>query len=141
MITANQASAEQLILALTVYREAANEPDHGRIAVAWTLRNRVQHPKWWGRDFYGVATAKWQYSSISAPGDNQLGKWPKWDDPIFQRCLEIAGAVIAGAIAHPMPGADSYYADYIPVPRWATDDKMVGKIGHHIFYNLDEDRP
>jgi len=139
MIGADSATAEELIVALVAYREAAGEPYLGKVAVVWTLKNRKDHPKWWGHDYYSVATARWQYSSMTDPRDSQLTKWPRWDDPVFQRCLEIVRGVIGGVIFHPLPGSDSYYSDYIPSPRWATPDKFVGKISHHSFYNMDGD--
>jgi spore germination cell wall hydrolase CwlJ-like protein len=137
--TADQTTAEEFILALCIYRESAGEPDEGKLAVGCTVRNRVQHPKWWGNDYYSVITARWQYSSITAPGDPTLIKYPKWVDPTFQKCITVARLVIDGTAEHPFPGADSYYSDVIAAPKWATMDKFVGQIGHHIFFNCDGD--
>lgn len=131
--------AETSFLALLIWREARGQPFEGMVAVAWTARNRVESPKWWGTDYLSVIGKKWQYSAMAAPGDPQLILYPKSDDKEFIVALHIAEAVIAGNIPHPAPGADSYFATTIQPPDWATDDKFVKQIGAHRFFNIDED--
>lgn len=138
-MTPKESTVEHWFMALCVLREAATESRKGKLAVACCIMNRVRHPKWWGNDIYSVVTARWQFSSITDPNDKQLTKFPRWDDPSFQECLHIADEVIHDLVEHPFPGADSYFADYIPTPNWATPDKFLGKEGHHLFYNIDED--
>jgi hypothetical protein len=86
-----------------------------------------------------VITQKWQYSSIAATGDPQLMAYPKANDNIFEDCLKIADMVHDNLMNSPLPGADSYYDDSIPAPKWATPDLFVGKIGRLNFYNSDHD--
>lgn len=130
---------EAVMLALMVWREARSESFQGKLAVAWTVRNRVEHTKWWGTDIVGVITKKWQYSSMTATGDPQLSMFPKIGDSSFKECMVVACGVINNEFDHPAPGADSYYADYIKRPKWATDQNFVKKIGVHCFHNVDQD--
>ena len=132
-------SYERLVLALTIWREARGEDHKTKVAVACSIRNRVLHPKWWGNDYVSVCTKKWQYSSMTATSDPQLGLWPSITDFSFAECMEIADAVIDGELSTPIEthGADSYYDDSIAPPKWATPDKFVGKLGKLNFYNID----
>lgn len=131
------------LLALTTWREARGEPRPGKIAVAYTVMNRVAHPKWWGMTVAEVIFKKWQYSSMTDPNDPQLKLLPTpYDAQGFYEwvdCLRVARDVYEKSIANPAPGADSYFADYIPTPKWADPKKFVVKIGHHSFYDLDSD--
>jgi spore germination cell wall hydrolase CwlJ-like protein len=55
-------------------------------------------------------------------------------------CLQIAFDVLNGVVGNPAPGADSYYSDTMATPpSWADPQKLVVKIGHHLFYDLDSD--
>ena len=128
-----------VFLALTAWREARNEPHLGKVAVVHSIMNRVRRPSWWGDNVLAVVTKKWQYSSMTDPKDPQLVKWPLESDARWQECLEVARGVLDGTITNPVPGADGYYADSIPPPRWADPKKLVAKIGHHSFYDLDSD--
>ena len=131
---------EAFVVALVIYREAAGESDLGKIAVAATLRNRVEKPKWWGKDFYSVATARYQYSALTVKGDAMTVVWPSFSDPVFQRCIQIASGIIEDTIDHPFPGADSYFnPNVVSAPGWATEDRYRGKIGNHVFYDVDKD--
>lgn len=133
--------ADIVFLALLIWREARGEPYMGKVAVAWTVRDRVEHPKWWGDSYSGVMARRWQYSSLTAPGDPQLTKWPIFPDPTFATCLEIADRVIHGTVENPFPGADSYHATSISAPYWAKEEQFVGAIGGHKFYNVDGSHP
>lgn len=132
-------SMDLAMLALTVWREARGEGTEGMKAVACSIRNRVRRPSWWGHTFYEVCTKKWQYSSMTAPNDPQLGKFPSRDDHEFEQSLWISNEVVEGRIKSPVPGADSYYDSSIAPPAWAIPAKFVGRIGRLNFYNMDRD--
>ncbi|MFW0755465.1 cell wall hydrolase [Pseudomonas sp. H11T01] len=79
------------ILVRTLWGEARGEGLAGRIAVGWTIRNRVNDGKaksWWGEGYAGVCLKVWQFSC-----------WNK-NDPNF-RCLSGAKPIPAGQFAHP----------------------------------------
>lgn len=135
----------RVLLALTIWREARGEPFDGKMAVAHSIKNRVDHPSWWGNDIISVLTKKWQYSSLTDPNDKQLTTWPKSDDHLFEECLVIADGVLGGLYQTTLTrGADSYYDDSLKgdnMPKWAKEhpERYVGKIGKLNFYNMDCD--
>lgn len=135
---------EIALLALTLWREARGETYEAKIAVAHTVKNRLDRPGWWGNDWISVLTKKWQYSSLTDPNDRQLTVWPKADDAAMEECLAIAERVITGMYNSPLKGIDSYYDDSLKgdmVPKWAREhpERFVGKIGKLNFYNNDCD--
>lgn len=129
------------LLALTIWREARGESADAQIAVACSIKNRVDRPSWWGTTLISVLVKKWQYSSLTDPKDRQLTTWPTEADASFERCLSIAWGVMEGLYSSPVPGADSYYDDSIEAPKWAKENpsRFVGKVGRLNFYNMDQD--
>jgi N-acetylmuramoyl-L-alanine amidase len=131
---------EIAILALVVWREARGEGELGMRAVAWSIRNRVEHPAWWGTDYGSVIAKREQYSSMTHAGDQQLSRFPAGDDASFAQALEIAYALIHDEpMVNPVPTADSFYDTSISAPNWATPDCYVGTVGRIRFYNVDHD--
>jgi N-acetylmuramoyl-L-alanine amidase len=127
------------LLALVIWREARGEGPKAMMAVGCAIRNRVERPIWWGKDYISVITKKWQFSSMAAPGDMQLIRYPQAGDSAFEQALQIAEWVISGIVSNPFPGADSFYDDSIPRPKWATDSNYCGTIGRIAFHNVDRD--
>lgn len=134
-----RAACDLTMLALTIWREGRAESYEGKVAIAYSILNRVERPTWWGHTLLEVVTKRWQYSSITDPRDPQLTKWPTSYDKVWLECLGVASGALSHILANPAPGADSYYATYIKAPKWATDDKFVVQIGGHRFYDLDSD--
>lgn len=132
-------SGELGILALVLWRESRGESFEAKCAVAHSIINRVNHPKWWGNDIQSVIKQPYQYSSMTDPNDKQLTNWPSRSDKSWHECLQAAAAVIDRAVPNPVPGADSYFDDSIKPPYWAKDEMFVGKIGRLNFYNVDCD--
>ena len=128
------------LLALVIWREARGEGELGMRAVAWTVRNRVEHPTWWGTDYGSVIAKREQYSSMTHAGDPQLSRFPLADDASFAQALEIAYAIVNDEpIGNPVATADSFYDTSIAAPNWATPDCYVGTVGRIRFYNVDRD--
>lgn len=136
------AAADVTLLRILLWREARGEviqhPDE-LIAIGYTVIDRVKKPSWWGHDVLSVISKKWQYSSLTAPGDPNLVSWPTSDDVTWAKCGDIAYSVYTGAVPNPTQGADSYYAVTIAAPKWATPDKFVKQIGKTRFYNTNID--
>jgi len=128
-----------VFMALAIWREARGESILGQTAVAMSILNRVARPSWWGHSVLEVLFKKWQYSSLTDPHDPQLTAWPI-ENAIWQQCLQVAADAIHGISDNPVPGADSYFDDSIPAPKWATPETFVKQIGKLRFYNLDHDR-
>jgi spore germination cell wall hydrolase CwlJ-like protein len=137
--TKSKSFSELAFMALTVWRESRGECREAQIAVAHSILNRVQHPKWWGDDVLSVVTRKWQYSSLTDPHDKQLTTWPEEDNPSWDLALEIAYGVLSGNIANPAPGADSYHDISIRPPDWTKSARFVRQIGRMRFYDVDHD--
>lgn len=131
------ATYERALLALLIWREARGEMHKTKVAVCYSVLNRVKNPKWWGTTLGAVIAKKWQYSSMAAPGDPNLIQYPLPQDLSFQDCLLVVNAVIAGIENNPVEGADSYWDNSISRPRWATDTNFIGKVGAFSFHNTD----
>lgn len=139
---------EVFYLAFVLWREARSEPRDGKIALVWSIMNRVSHPKWWGQDIVSVVLKPWQYSSMTDPHDPQLVKYPGNDDA-WATCLDVAMGVYDGRYPNPVPTADSYYAISMEAegqpgaPRWATDPRVrfVAQIANHKFFDTDGEHP
>jgi spore germination cell wall hydrolase CwlJ-like protein len=129
------------LLALVIWREARGEPHEGRVGVANVIRNRVlatHLPDQWE----DVIERKWQFSSMTAPGDGMLVQWPKQPDTVFEDCMAIATAAVAGTLEDNTSGSH-YYANLAAVPKessfWPTiannpEHPKTVVIGHHTFY-------
>lgn len=130
---------ERVLLALAAWREARGEPYAGQLAVCFTILNRVGDHNWMGNTIAEVIAKKWQFSSMTAPGDPNLIHYPVREDPSFIACLGGADAAIDKLVADPVAGADSYFDVSIPAPKWATPNKFVAQIGRFKFYKLNQD--
>ncbi len=122
-----------LTLARTVYGEARGETLDGKIAVAWTVRNRVERPRWWGKTYNEVCLKPRQFSCWD---DHNRLEMMEADaaDPVFADCLYAALGAITGHIADPTDASTHYHASSIH-PGWARGHTSVATIGGHIFYN------
>jgi len=130
---------EIVFLALVIWRESRGESRLAQEAVAMSVINRVQKPKWWGNDILSVIFKKWQYSSLTDPKDRQLTIWPSKNLQSWKLALDIAENTIKGNILHPAPNSDSYHDKSIKRPYWATDENFVKQIDSLYFYNVDND--
>lgn len=127
------------LMTLCVWREARGETKEAQIAVAHSILNRVNHPKWWGNSISAVVTRKWQYSSMTDPHDPQLTTWPVFGDASWASCFDAAVGALSGSYENPVPGADSYHDTSIQPPSWAATSHRLEQIGHLVFYDTDGD--
>jgi spore germination cell wall hydrolase CwlJ-like protein len=124
-------------MTVMICREAPFEPIKTKLAVAQTVMNRVDHPGWWGTTPEEVILAPYQYSTMTAPGDKQLTVWPVSKGAILNECLTVAKAALTIKSPMVVKGADSFYAEGIRPPKWATAEAFVAKLGPLFFYNTD----
>lgn len=127
------------VLARTLWGEARGESLAGQIAVACTIRNRVNDDKtksWWGEGYAGVCQAPYQFSC-----------WNK-NDPNYQFLINVkqiplrelaqariaADQVIDGKVPDPTGGATHYYATSIKPTAWSAKAKLTLKLGGHMFF-------
>ena len=119
------AVAQIYIVALCNWREARNQSLAAKVAQVWTIKNRVQKPSWWGKDYVSVVTKPEQFSSFN-PGDPNSVKWPFPGDPAWADCWTVASTVMQDAIPDPTFGATHYFDKSIfsRPPKWAVDGSM-----------------
>lgn len=128
------------ILARTLYGEARGESLAGQIAVAWTIRNRVNDGKdksWWGEGYTGVCQAPYQFSCWNKNDPNFTYLSGAKQIPFRELAqARIAGdQVIDGKVPDPTGGATHYYATAMKKPpAWAAKAKQTVVIGGHVFF-------
>lgn len=137
--TANQA-IEFALLVTVIGREARGEPYEAKLGVAWSIRNRVTEPRWWGHDWISVIEKKAQYSSMTPPSgkDPNLIVYPDLSNDAWRECVEAAEGAYWKQEADVTGGATHYFdrsLDEHP-PSWATDgtSQHVCDIGGLHFY-------
>lgn len=109
---------DQFMLALTIWRENRGGGFPGMQSVANVIVNRAKAR---GTSPYQECTRAWQFSSITAKGDPQLGLWPSLGDPSWQLAEGIAQAAANGSLDDITEGATSYYALTMTTPpSWAA---------------------
>lgn len=109
---------EQMILARAIWGEARNQNRTARIAVGWSIRNRVQDKRW-DNTYHEVILEFKQYSAFweKFPKNQNLEalKDPKGtinnpnDYKKWQETYEIAGQIIKGTIEDCSEGATFYH--------------------------------
>ena len=128
------------ILARTLWGEARGESLAGMVAVAWTIRNRVNDGKaksWWGEGYAGVCQAPWQFSCWNKNDPNY--PYLSGEKPIpfreFAQARIAADLVIDGKQPDPTGGATHYYATTMPKPpSWAAKATRTLTLGNHVFF-------
>lgn len=128
------------ILARTLWGEARGETLAGQIAVAWTIRNRVNDGKdksWWGEGYAGVCLAKYQFSCWNANDPNFpfLSGTKQIPFRELAQARIAADQVIDGKVPDPTGGATHYHATAMKkAPAWASKAKQTVVIGGHVFF-------
>lgn len=134
---------EQMLLARAIFGEARGIGRRGKIAVGWSIKNRVGDSRW-GDNYYDVILREKQYSAFNKTDKN----YPFVTDPLhtgnvseeksWRECYEIAGEVIDGELEDPTGGANHYYSDYINSPYWtkSRQAEFKIKIDNTFFYYL-----
>jgi len=124
-------SGDEIMLASLIAGEAADQPIEGQIAVAWSVRNRVHKPRWWGETWIEVMSYNWQYEAVWR---NRMQLWKLWER-VTEKELWVARGVIAGWLPDPTGGATHYYAPaLVKEPKWAKKLPLTVVIEDHRFY-------
>ena len=122
------------VLALVIWREARGESYAGKVAVASVIRNRVNAtrlPDQWD----DVIERKWQFSSMTAPGDAMLVQWPHDGDQSWLDSMNVAEGVFDGTIADNTDGSTLYANLSVCHPNWNFAElTQTAIIGAHTFF-------
>lgn len=128
------------IVQCTLYGEARGESLDGMAGVAWVIRNRVEHPGWWGTDYSSVCLRPKQFSCFNH-GDPNRDKiiegysHSKYGDPTWRLCRYISHGVIYNWIPDLVHGAN-HYCHVNLHPKWAEEREVLIVVGNHKFYLL-----
>jgi N-acetylmuramoyl-L-alanine amidase len=128
-------------LARTIYGEARGESDAGKQGVASVVMNRLMYGSYggWPNSVAAICTQPKQFSCWNS-NDPNLPVIESVDasDPVFQDCLDIAQAAIAGSISDNTGGATFYHDISIKEPAsWQRAGYVeTTQIGRFIFYAI-----
>lgn len=148
------------LLALCIFEEAAGEPDDGRAAVAYVVKNRMRSRFQSDGTLAGTILKPNQFSwvnwsmvggkyvrvaataaQVKARLDQLLATNKTHFPKVFEACAEIGRHVLDGTYQ-----GGPHYAQLtaetvnyvnpriVSRPAWATPDRFVCSIGHHDFY-------
>ena len=124
----------------TIVFEAADEPDEGKIAVAYVILNRIKSGGW-GDSIKDVVTSPWQFEPWMTRREEIEKLSP--DAPSYKNAAQIADAVLAGQVPDPTAGAMYFLNPTVvrerrggSLPSWAQGEGQP--IGNHTFYRPDE---
>ncbi len=124
---------ELFLLSLCCWREARGENLEAKRGQLWSVRNRVNRPSWWGKDWISVILKPYQYSSFNKDDPNAT-KWPSPLDSSWIACQKIAREVYDGQGPDPTAGATHYHDTSIEPPNWAGEMQKTVQLGAFIFY-------
>lgn len=125
---------EQYMLALTIWKEARNQPIKGQTLVADTILNRVADPRW-PNTIKGVALQPWQFSVFNEKDPNRAlqpefsseADWKAWNT-----ALHVA---FTSYLMGPKSKVNHYHTKNI-LPYWAVQATPSVTVKDHIFYAL-----
>lgn len=125
--------AYPLVLAAEcLWREARNQPYSAMLGAACVMRNSLT-PE---HDLVAEVTRRLRYSSMTAPGDPNLVKWPESSDTVFPMCCQAVDAVFGPSpIEDVTVGARNYFSPPVTEPPadWGPVVFTV-KLGDLSFY-------
>ena len=136
------------VMALTVWAESRGEGIKGQSAVAWVIRNRWEHPRWWSRNrdaipddtIAAVVRDPWQFScwNPNDPNRARLENPKTLLDSGVKNIRLICEKVLRSEIPDPTDRSDHYCTTKIArYTNWARGRKPVAIIGNHSFYRIE----
>jgi Cell Wall Hydrolase len=140
------------VMVRTTIGEAANEPDIGKIAVAWVILNRARiNTTWYGGN--SVASVALHKASVVKPSGRRVTVWQfePWMNrsgylwgiqkhgALYQHVKRLVVGCINGTYPDPTSGATHFLEPNIvrsrtggTLPKWAQGNGR--RIGRHVFY-------
>jgi len=141
--------SDKVLLARLLFGEARNCNRNEKIAVAYTVINRVNDGKKWnGENIREVILKPWQYSCFNKKDVNleklknplyYSEKYFNYNGMAFEECLEVAEEVLDGKYSELNKGQTHYFNPKTANPSWKDKLEKIGKIGNskHEFYRED----
>lgn len=132
---------DMVCLAKNIYFEAATESTAGKIAVAWTVLNRVRHSGF-PNSICEVVEQGLKYSNGIPKRDRCQFSWycdGRSDEirniRVWRDSYRLATYVASGRdyLLDITDGSLFYHANYVQ-PKWAKYKRKTAKIDTHIFY-------
>lgn len=135
---------DEMLLARLLFGEAEGVSIEAKIAVGWTVKNRVlaQREGEWGLTYHEVILKLNQYEAFSREDRLEKMKDPlKTDEESVKKAwfdeFDSAEKIIKGLISDPTNGATNFYSTPIDnIPAWATDERKTFEIENLHFYKL-----
>lgn len=127
------------LLTMCIWGEARGEDLSAQIAVGCTVRNRVDHPRWWGATWREVILKRYQYSAFNERDPNA----EKMKDPLkegkgeqtWRQCLWVAWGVYHNLVEDVTGNATHYHQRNMrKYPSWAQELTRTKDIGPFILY-------
>lgn len=126
----------------TLYGEARGEyAQNGPIAlitVANVIMNRFKRGGKYGKTLTEVCLKPRQFSCWNSHDPNRplIQQEVLEKEPLFKLCRTVAHKTIKGIWPDLTRDSDHYHA-LTSKPSWAKAEKVMLRVGHHIFYKLD----
>lgn len=125
---------DAMMTSLAVWREARGETYQTMLGVAYVIKNRADHPRWWGNTPTSVVLKPYQFASFNKNDANSL-KFPMvgkvWED-----CFHAAQAALTKSEPDPTNGATHFYDVSIinNPPSWARELTFMSRLGGLLFF-------
>lgn len=144
--------SDQTAVICTLLGEAASEPIEGQVAVACVIRNRVQHPRWWGKGWRGVCLQPAQFSCWWENNSNtervyalakalMTGQAATGPQSLVSQLDWVAAGVMDDLLMDVTQSADHYITRALllsgKAPVWAKANRSHVRVGAHQFYRLE----
>lgn len=125
---------------------------HGVAAVGSVIRNRADHPRWWGKDIKSVCLAPSQFScwwegehantrAVYDLGAALLTKQPLGDRSLVSEIQWLAMGIVENVIRDVARGCDHYLTSALwrspKCPTWALSRTPVFEESGHAFFRLE----
>lgn len=143
--------ADDLTLtATTVYLEGEGEPDEGKLAIAWAIRNRMDAQRRTARQVIlgveGLVDGDGRaYEAFSCWNDDYVrqrtARLIAPDPVLWEACWRASAAALWGLLPDPTKGATFYLNPVLTrqirprhdLPSWYDPARVTFRAGHHEF--------
>jgi spore germination cell wall hydrolase CwlJ-like protein len=130
------------LMARTLDGEAESGGALAMRAVACVIMNRVNNPRWWGRDITSVIRMPYQFSCWLPGIDCKRIEGLAQDDPWYLIAVGISQQAIDGQLIDITNGADSYYAKSMTKPPpWAHTAPLTYQDAWQRYYRTELPAP